>query len=107
MQPVQDTGIGISEEHLIKVRDRFFQVNHQNGGTGLGLAITQELVELHEGTITMQSELGSGTTVTVTLPAVSEEMGPEESVTASGDAEVTDERTASDASDTKSDLEKS
>ncbi|MEK4368122.1 sensor histidine kinase [Paenibacillus sp. FSL R5-0473] len=104
---VQDTGIGISEEHLIKVRDRFFQVNHQNGGTGLGLAITQELVELHEGTITMQSELGSGTTVTVTLPAVSEEMGPEESVTASGDAEVTDERTASDASDTKSDLEKS
>ncbi|MCF7753800.1 HAMP domain-containing histidine kinase [Paenibacillus xylanexedens] len=101
---VQDTGIGISEEHLIKVRDRFFQVNHQNGGTGLGLAITQELVELHEGTITMQSELGSGTTVTVTLPAVPEEMGTEESVTASGDAEVTDERTASD---TKSDIEKS
>ncbi|RAW13553.1 two-component sensor histidine kinase [Paenibacillus taichungensis] len=70
---VQDTGIGISEEHLIKVRDRFFQVNHQNGGTGLGLAITQELVELHEGTITIQSELGSGTTVTVSLPALPEE----------------------------------
>lgn len=70
---VQDTGIGISEEHLSKVRDRFFQVNHQNGGTGLGLAITQQLVELHEGTISMQSELGSGTTVTVTLPALAEE----------------------------------
>jgi signal transduction histidine kinase len=70
---VQDTGIGISEEHLIKVRDRFFQVNHQNGGTGLGLAITQELVELHEGTITIQSELGSGTTVTIELPALPEE----------------------------------
>ncbi|MDM5277247.1 sensor histidine kinase [Paenibacillus silvae] len=70
---VQDTGIGISEEHLIKVRDRFFQVNHQNGGTGLGLAITQELVELHDGTITIQSELGSGTTVTVTLPMLIEE----------------------------------
>ncbi|MFS0868437.1 sensor histidine kinase [Paenibacillus xylanilyticus] len=70
---VQDTGIGISEEHLIKVRDRFFQVNHQNGGTGLGLAITQELVELHEGTIIMQSELGSGTTVTIALPALPEE----------------------------------
>ncbi|CAM4263228.1 sensor histidine kinase [Paenibacillus xylanexedens] len=101
---VQDTGIGISEEHLIKVRDRFFQVNHQNGGTGLGLAITQELVELHEGTITMQSELGSGTTVTVTLPAVAEEMGPEESVTQSGDTAVPEERAASD---TKSDIEKS
>ena len=73
---VQDTGIGISEEHLIKVRDRFFQVNHQNGGTGLGLAITQELVELHEGTITMQSELGSGTTVTVTLPMLKQENTP-------------------------------
>lgn len=70
---VQDTGIGISEEHLSKVRDRFFQVNHQNGGTGLGLAITQQLVELHEGTISMQSELGSGTTVTVMLPALTEE----------------------------------
>ncbi|MEW4427615.1 MULTISPECIES: sensor histidine kinase [Paenibacillus] len=70
---VQDTGIGISEEHLIKVRDRFFQVNHQNGGTGLGLAITQELVELHEGTIRIQSELGSGTTVTIELPALPEE----------------------------------
>lgn len=73
---VQDTGIGISEEHLIKVRDRFFQVNHQNGGTGLGLAITQELVEPHEGTITMQSELGSGTTVTVSLPMLQEEDTP-------------------------------
>ena len=70
---VQDTGIGISEEHLIKVRDRFFQVNHQNGGTGLGLAITQELVELHEGTITIQSELGSGTTVTISLPMLKQE----------------------------------
>ncbi|PQP81781.1 two-component sensor histidine kinase [Paenibacillus sp. PCH8] len=101
---VQDTGIGISEEHLIKVRDRFFQVNHQNGGTGLGLAITQELVELHEGTITMQSELGSGTTVTVTLPAVAEEMGIEESVTTSANPEDTKERTVTDV---KSDLEKS
>ncbi len=98
---VQDTGIGISEEHLIKVRDRFFQVNHQNGGTGLGLAITQELVELHEGTITMQSELGSGTTVTVTLPAVAEEMGTEESVTQPDDTEVRE------ATDVKLDPEKS
>ncbi|WP_339234443.1 HAMP domain-containing sensor histidine kinase [Paenibacillus sp. FSL R5-0517] len=101
---VQDTGIGISEEHLIKVRDRFFQVNHQNGGTGLGLAITQELVELHEGTITMQSELGSGTIVTVTLPAVADETGTEESVTQSGDHALPEERAASDV---KLDQEKS
>ncbi|MEK4660458.1 HAMP domain-containing sensor histidine kinase [Priestia sp. FSL H7-0729] len=101
---VQDTGIGISEEHLIKVRDRFFQVNHQNGGTGLGLAITQELVELHEGTITMQSELGSGTIVTVTLPAVAEETDLEEPVTQSCDTAFPEERAASEV---KLDQEKS
>ncbi|ANS74608.1 histidine kinase [Paenibacillus yonginensis] len=65
---VKDTGIGISEENLRRVKDRFFQVNHQGGGTGLGLAITQQLVELHKGTINMESELGTGTTVQVTLP---------------------------------------
>ncbi|AWB44832.1 two-component sensor histidine kinase [Paenibacillus sp. CAA11] len=65
---VTDTGIGISEEHLRKVKDRFFQVNHQGGGTGLGLAITQQLVELHKGIMDMQSELGVGTRVIVKLP---------------------------------------
>ena len=64
----QDTGIGINEQYLPKVGDRFFQVNHQNGGTGLGLSITQQLVKLHEGSITIQSKLGVGTTVTVCLP---------------------------------------
>lgn len=67
MITVQDSGIGISEEHLARVRDRFFQVDSLNGGTGLGLAITQQLVELHGGTIEMESELGKGTIVTVTL----------------------------------------
>lgn len=65
---VQDSGIGISEEHIQRVKDRFFQVNHANGGTGLGLAITQQLVELHHGTLNMESELGQGTTVKVKLP---------------------------------------
>ncbi|MDO7904890.1 HAMP domain-containing sensor histidine kinase [Paenibacillus sp. JX-17] len=75
---VQDTGIGISEEHLAKVRDRFFQADHQHGGTGLGLAITQQIVELHHGEMVMQSELGVGTTVTVTLPAAEDEEPEEE-----------------------------
>ncbi|CAM2781564.1 HAMP domain-containing sensor histidine kinase [Paenibacillus sediminis] len=65
---VQDTGIGISEEHLMRVKDRFFQVNPLNGGTGLGLAITQQLVELHGGHMDIESQLGVGTTVTVILP---------------------------------------
>ncbi|GIP42604.1 sensor histidine kinase [Paenibacillus sp. J45TS6] len=70
---VQDTGIGISEEHLERVKDRFYQVDHQHGGTGLGLAISQQLIELHGGTLQMESELGNGTTVTVKLPALTQE----------------------------------
>lgn len=70
---VRDDGLGISEDHLNRVRDRFFQVNPLNGGTGLGLAISQQLVEQHQGTMEIQSELGKGTVVTVMLP-LSEEL---------------------------------
>ncbi|MBP1999831.1 signal transduction histidine kinase [Paenibacillus shirakamiensis] len=69
---VSDNGIGISTEHLRRVKDRFFQVNHQGGGTGLGLAITQQLVELHNGEMEMSSELGEGTTVMVSIPLLDE-----------------------------------
>jgi signal transduction histidine kinase len=65
---VRDSGIGISEVHLSRVRDRFFQVDALNGGTGLGLAISQQIVELHNGRLEMDSELGKGTQVTVILP---------------------------------------
>ncbi|WP_025702623.1 sensor histidine kinase, partial [Paenibacillus forsythiae] len=64
---VQDSGIGISPDHLNRVKDRFFQVDSLNGGTGLGLAISQQLVELHGGTMEIESELGKGTRVTVYL----------------------------------------
>ncbi|MFF2911313.1 sensor histidine kinase [Paenibacillus sp. NPDC057934] len=70
---VRDSGIGISEAHLAKVKDRFFQVDALNGGTGLGLAITQQIVELHNGRIEMHSELGKGTQVTVILPLATEQ----------------------------------
>ncbi|WP_438350902.1 sensor histidine kinase [Paenibacillus sp. FA6] len=69
---VQDNGLGISEEHLNRVRDRFFQVNPLNGGTGLGLAISQQLVEQHQGTMEILSSLGEGTIVRVMLPLVAE-----------------------------------
>ncbi|WP_418028032.1 sensor histidine kinase [Paenibacillus sp. JJ1722] len=70
---VQDTGIGISAENLARVRDRFFQVDHQNGGTGLGLAISQQFIERHHGQMLIRSELGAGTTITVSLPALQAE----------------------------------
>lgn len=65
---VRDSGIGISNEHLSRVKDRFFQVDALNGGAGLGLAISQQIVDLHNGKMDMASELGKGTEVTVILP---------------------------------------
>lgn len=65
---IQDAGIGISQEHLEKVKDRFFQVNPNRGGTGLGLAITQQIVQLHNGDMYIDSELEKGTTVMIELP---------------------------------------
>jgi PAS domain S-box-containing protein len=69
---VSDTGIGIPEDDLANVFDRFSQVENsytrKYGGTGLGLHLTKKLVELHGGTIGIASTEGTGTTVTVTLP---------------------------------------
>jgi signal transduction histidine kinase len=70
---VRDSGIGISEAHISRVKDRFFQVDALNGGTGLGLAISQQIVELHNGTLDMVSELAKGTEVTVILPLTEKE----------------------------------
>jgi signal transduction histidine kinase/DNA-binding response OmpR family regulator len=69
---VSDTGIGITPVQLDKVFDRFYQVDasqtREHEGSGLGLALVKELVELHHGTISVQSEIGRGTTFTVQLP---------------------------------------
>jgi signal transduction histidine kinase len=69
---VKDTGIGISEEELPHVFDRFFRGEEpqrmQLPGTGLGLSIVKEIVELHGGQITIESQIGVGTTATVWLP---------------------------------------
>ncbi|WP_439649956.1 sensor histidine kinase [Cytobacillus pseudoceanisediminis] len=69
---IEDTGIGISEEHLSKIKQRFYRVNkgrtRSDGGTGLGLAIAEKLVKLHQGELTVLSELNKGTTVRIVLP---------------------------------------
>ncbi|RBP87057.1 signal transduction histidine kinase [Cytobacillus firmus] len=69
---IEDTGIGISEEHLSKIKHRFYRVNkgrtRSDGGTGLGLAIAEKLVKLHQGELTVLSELNKGTTVKIVLP---------------------------------------
>lgn len=63
---IADTGNGISEENLSKIFEPYFSTKET--GTGLGLAIVQKIVELHNGTITVESEKGIGTKFTVKLP---------------------------------------
>ena len=69
---VCDTGIGIPKNHLGKIFDRFYQVDQSTHkefeGTGVGLSLTRELVELHHGTIGVESEEGRGSTFKVILP---------------------------------------
>jgi DNA-binding response OmpR family regulator len=66
---ISDTGIGIPEDQLVHIFDRFYRVeSNAQQGTGIGLALTKELVELHEGEITVESVEGFGTTFRVILP---------------------------------------
>ena len=64
----EDTGPGISEENRKEIFTPFFTTKENGKGTGLGLAIAQHIIREHGGEITMQSEVGKGTTFTVTLP---------------------------------------
>ncbi|MBN1547373.1 MAG: hypothetical protein JW902_12010, partial [Syntrophaceae bacterium] len=67
-----DNGGGIPEENLERIFEPFFTTKAK--GTGLGLAITRQIIEQHRGKITLQSQLGEGTTVTVQLPATEEDI---------------------------------
>ncbi|MDY0384713.1 MAG: Cache 3/Cache 2 fusion domain-containing protein [Geobacter sp.] len=68
----RDTGSGIPQESLEKIFEPFYTTKAR--GTGLGLAITRQIIEMHHGSITIESEPGHGTTVTVTLPLDYEEL---------------------------------
>ena len=67
---MSDTGIGIAKDQLEKVFERYYRVNENSKtiGDGLGLAFVKNLVELHGGTISVESEEGKGSTFTVTMP---------------------------------------
>ena len=67
---VADTGRGIPREYVGRVFEQFVQVpGLATGGTGLGLSITRRIIDAHGGSISLESERGTGATVTFTLPA--------------------------------------
>ena len=83
---IKDTGIGIPSHELDKVFDRFYQVDSSQTrdyeGSGLGMAVAKELVELHHGTISVESREGIGSTFIVRLPLGKEHLRKEEIIDA-------------------------
>jgi signal transduction histidine kinase len=70
---ITDSGIGISEEDQVHIFERFYKADKSrtrsdNTGSGLGLSIVQKIIEIHRGTISVESTLGVGTTFVVSLP---------------------------------------
>ncbi len=69
---ITDSGCGISAEDLPKVKEKFFKANQTVGGSGIGLAVADEIMNLHNGSLDIESGEGVGTTVTLTFPVYKE-----------------------------------
>lgn len=67
---ISDTGCGIPRENLNKIFDPFFTTKDVGKGTGLGLSITYDIIKKHKGEIKVDSEIGKGTTFTISIPVV-------------------------------------
>jgi two-component system NtrC family sensor kinase len=68
---ITDNGIGMPEDDIPNIFQPFFSTKHDTSGIGLGLAIVHGIVKSHNGKIEVKSELGKGTTISITLPVIS------------------------------------
>jgi signal transduction histidine kinase len=90
---VSDTGMGIAAEHLPHIWNRFYRVDkarsRASGSTGLGLAIVQYVTEAHGGSVKVVSQVGKGTTFTITLPVVpTDGMIPDDGLSADSPSQI-------------------
>ena len=65
---VEDTGCGIAEKDLPRVKEKFYKANNTRRGSGIGLAVASEIIAMHDGTLTIESQENVGTKVVITLP---------------------------------------
>ena len=90
---VRDFGPGIAREHIPRLTERFYRVDaatsRARGGTGLGLAIVKHIVNRHQGTLSIESEIGKGTTFLVQIPVAESGQGAP-----AGPSEEADDATA-------------
>ncbi len=68
MVTVEDNGCGISSHDLPRIKTKFYKANHSKKGSGIGLAVADEIIAMHGGTLTLESEEGRGTKVIITIP---------------------------------------
>ena len=75
---IKDNGCGIPAEHLPNVKRKFYKANQNVRGSGIGLAVANEIMELHSGSLDIDSQEGIGTTVIITIPTMKKlKMNPE------------------------------
>ncbi len=100
---VSDTGIGIDKDSLDSIFGRFWRAegsrNRAAGGLGVGLSVTKEVVERHHGSIQVESEVGVGTTFTISIPKIQHHKKPETKDQAEIDEQNELERQAKDEPD--------